>query len=289
MFMRAPPDMWSLAHPGDNQGKGSTPDGAPRRFQPRAKGTPLSVYYRALVTVELGVQVDLLTYGEGQDVDIPGMRIYRIPRFPFLGPVKVGPSVLKVFLDIFIFIWTVALILRHRYDFVHAHEEAVFFCRYLKSIFGFKLVYDMHSSLPEQLTNFGFTRSRIVTTLFKYLERTSLENADAAITICPSLADQATHLIPDEKRHFLIENSIFEEIRLKKSSGRNLSFSSMVELPKERPIVLYAGTLEAYQGLDMLIPAFAKVLEAKLDAFLLILGGSVDQANGFQKLAAEWN
>ena len=48
-------------------------------FTPR--GTPFSVYYRTLVTAELGVKVDLLTYGEGQDVDIPGVRIIRIPRF----------------------------------------------------------------------------------------------------------------------------------------------------------------------------------------------------------------
>ena len=38
-------------------------------FTPR--GTPLSVYYRTLVTAELGVQVDLLTYGQGADVSIP--------------------------------------------------------------------------------------------------------------------------------------------------------------------------------------------------------------------------
>ena len=67
-------------------------------FSPR--GTPFSVYYRTLVTAELGVEVDLLTYGEGQDVDIPGVRIIRIPRFSFLGNAKVGPSVLKLFLDV---------------------------------------------------------------------------------------------------------------------------------------------------------------------------------------------
>ena len=254
-------------------------------FSPR--GTPLSVYYRTLVTVELGVEVDLLTYGEGQDVDIPGVRIYRIPSFHFVGSVKVGPSALKFFFDIFIFIWTVALIVRNRYDFVHAHEEAVFFCCYLKSIFGFKLVYDMHSSLPEQLINFHYTRSRVLTNLFKYLEKTSLASADAVITICPELANQATHLIPDSKRHFLIENSIFEEVQLKKPPTCNLSTPQMAVLPKERPIVAYAGTLETYQGLDILIPAFAKVLESKPDAFLLILGGSVDQVSRFEKLAAE--
>ena len=46
-------------------------------FSPR--GTPFSVYYRTLVTAQLGVQIDLLTYGEGQDVEIPGVRIIRIP------------------------------------------------------------------------------------------------------------------------------------------------------------------------------------------------------------------
>ena len=35
-----------------------------------ARGTPLSVYYRTLVTSELGVEVDLLTYGSGEDVEM---------------------------------------------------------------------------------------------------------------------------------------------------------------------------------------------------------------------------
>ena len=108
-----------------------------------ARGTPLSVYYRTLVSADLGVQIDLLTYGQGQDVEIEGVRILRIPRFAFLGDVPVGPSTLKLFLDAFLALWTVGLLLRRRYDFVHAHEEAVFLCRMLKPMFRFKLVYDM--------------------------------------------------------------------------------------------------------------------------------------------------
>jgi hypothetical protein len=143
-------------------------------FSPR--GTPFSVYYRTLVMAQLGVEVDLLTYGRGQDVDIPGVRIIRIPRFDFLGPVKIGPSPLKVFFDVFLIVWTVGLLLRHRYDFVHAHEEAVFWCRFLKPLFRFTLVYDMHSSLPQQLTNFGFTRSKALIGLFDRLERSALKS-----------------------------------------------------------------------------------------------------------------
>ena len=128
-------------------------------FTPR--GTPLSVYYRSLVTAELNVEVDLLTYGVGSDVEIPGVRIIRIPRFSWLGEIPVGPSMTKLFLDIFIFIWMVMLLCRHRYDFVHAHEEAVFFALILRPIFRIKLVYDMHSSLPQQLSTFKFTKSKL--------------------------------------------------------------------------------------------------------------------------------
>jgi len=40
---------------------------APQPFlSPR--GTPFSVHYRTLLTAHLGVQIYLLTYGQGQDV-----------------------------------------------------------------------------------------------------------------------------------------------------------------------------------------------------------------------------
>ena len=114
-------------------------------FSPR--GTPFSVYYRTLVTASQGVEIDLLTYGEGRDVDIPGVRIVRIPRVRFLEPVPVGPSFRKLLLDKLLVLWTLGMLIRNRYDVVHAHEEAVFFSRFLKPLFRFRLVYDMHSAL----------------------------------------------------------------------------------------------------------------------------------------------
>jgi hypothetical protein len=181
-------------------------------FTPR--GTPFSVYYRTLITAELGATVDLLTYGEGQDVDISGVRIIRIPRFPFLGGIKIGPSWLKLFLDIFIAIWTVSLLICNRYDAVHAHEEAIFICSVLKPIFKFKLIYDMHSSLPEQLLNFKFTKSKLLIHIFKKLEDFCLHISDVTITICPSLYDYASRIVGDRNKVLLIENSIFDEVKL---------------------------------------------------------------------------
>jgi glycosyltransferase involved in cell wall biosynthesis len=255
-------------------------------FTPR--GTPFSVYYRTLVMAERGVEIDLLTYGQGDDVEVPGCRIIRIPRFRFLGPVKVGPSPLKLFLDGWMVLWTIGLLVRNRYAFVHAHEEAVFYVRFLKPLFRFKLVYDMHSSLPEQLTNFKFTTSRALIGAFRALERSSLKASDAVITICPDLAAYALAEGVEPDRHFLIENSIFEDVRLVASgSSPNGRAAGEHHFPDGTPLVVYAGTLEPYQGIDTLIRAFAKVRESKPEARLLIAGGTPEQIASLRSLADE--
>ena len=259
-------------------------------FSPR--GTPFSVYYRTLVTAELGVDVDVLTYGEGQDVDISGVRIIRTPQFRFLGPVKIGPSYAKLFLDFFIIAWTLRLLLKNRYDVVHAHEESVFFCLFLKPIFGFKLVYDMHSSLPQQLSNFRFTTSKFLITIFEKLEEACLQAADVVITICPDLADYANRRVRHPEKHFLIENSIFEPVKLGTAPTPQYRYSDHkcdkpADLPDDKKLIVYAGTLEPYQGIDILTRSLPLVLETVKDAFLVVVGGSDEQVEHYRKLAGD--
>lgn len=255
-------------------------------FTPR--GTPLSVYYRTLVMVESGVSVDLLTYGQGQDVDLPGVRLFRTPALSWFGPVRVGPSALKALHDVLVALWAVALLLRNRYDFVHAHEESVFLARLLKPLFRFQLVYDMHSSLPQQLVNFQFTSSRLLIRLFERLEQASLTDADAVITICPELARLAIDRMPDPTRHFLIENSVLDEVRLKhRPQSTPESDATEPSVPRDRPLILYAGSFEPYQGLHLLIAAFAKLRERRPDAFLLVIGGLPEQVRQVGALASE--
>ena len=254
-------------------------------FTPR--GTPFSIYYRTLILSELGADIDLVTYGEGRDPDIQNVRVYRTPRFACLGRVKTGPSILKLFLDVFVVARTVGLLIRHRYDVVHAHEEAVFFCRFLKPVFRFKLVYDMHSSLTQQLINFDYTDSRIIHYIFKKLEKSSINAADAVITICPDLADYVNSIIEDPSKHYLIENSIYEPVKLKgDESCREAQHTSggATELPSERFCFVYAGTLESYQGIELLIRSFDIVIQQQPDAFLLIVGGTAQQVENYRNL-----
>jgi glycosyltransferase involved in cell wall biosynthesis len=51
--------------------------------------------------------------------------------------------------------------------------------------------------------------------------------------------------------------------------------------------VVYAGTFEPYQGIEVLLRAFARVHARRPDAFLLLVGGAPEQVTRYESLARE--
>src|SRR5215210_7828676 len=90
-------------------------------FEPR--GTPFSEFHRIRALTTLGHTVDLVTYPFGRDVELPGLRIHRCRRPPFVKHVGIGPSWIKVPLDVAVAATACRLALTGRYDAVHSHEE----------------------------------------------------------------------------------------------------------------------------------------------------------------------
>jgi len=265
-------------------------------FSPR--GTPFSVYYRSMVTAELGYQIDLLTYGQGSDVAIDKVNLIRGPELSLLGRVKTGPSFAKLVHDGFMFFKFLWLLIRRKYDVIHAHEEAVFFAALLKPVFGYRLIYDMHSSLPEQLDNFGYSKSRLLKKIFEFLEVRSLRSADAIITICPALRDQVAKLAPwAMPKHELIENSIFDDVVLAQSTTQAAPDATQSPGPGDLPdpkllakgkiAVVYAGTLESYQGIDILLEGVSQLAATRDDFALIIAGGSTEQVAHYKAMAEQ--
>jgi len=59
------------------------------------RGTPIAVKSRLEALSELGHEVDVVAYHVGDDVEIPGIKIFRIVNIPFIKEVPVGPSLKK--------------------------------------------------------------------------------------------------------------------------------------------------------------------------------------------------
>jgi glycosyltransferase involved in cell wall biosynthesis len=244
-------------------------------FQPR--GTPFSEFYRARAMTELGHEVDMVTYPIGDDVSMPGLRIYRTVPVPGLRRVRIGPSFAKVILDALVFASSFRRLLGRRYDLLDCHEEAGLMGAVFARIFGLPLLYDMHSSLPEQLSNFEFSRNRLLRRLFDWVERVTVRASDAVLVICPYLKDVVARIDPD-KPCFIVENSPLAECGAACSEEETRRTRAELGLDGAF-VVLYTGTFEAYQGLPLLYDAFRIVAANAPKSRLLLVGGSQFQVD----------
>ena len=242
-------------------------------FEPR--GTPFSEFHRIRALIALGHQVDLVTYPFGQDVSMAGLRVFRSLRPPFLSRVKIGPSLAKIPLDALLTLTAIRRVVSGRYDAIHSHEEGGLIGAVLAGILRVPHLYDRHSSLPQQLTNFTFSRSRLMKRVFLAIERFMIRRSRVVIVICPSL-EETVRAIEPHARTVLIENapgSAEDAATPDAAAGVRRSLG----LAATTPVVLYTGTFEAYQGLDLLFDAMAIVKQTRPDARLLLAGGQPDQ------------
>jgi len=242
-------------------------------FEPR--GTPFSEFHRIRALTALGHQVDLVTYPFGQDVAMAGLRVFRSLRPPFLHAVKIGPSLAKVPLDAFLALTAFRRAFSERYDAIHSHEEGGVIGVLLSALLRVPHLYDMHSSIPPQLTNFAFTGSPLLRRIFLAIERLMIRRSRVVIVICPSL-EETVRAIEPQAQVVLIENApgSAEEQATPEAAA---AVRASVGLSADTPLVLYTGTFEAYQGLDLLFAAMAAVRAKRPDVRLLLAGGKPDQ------------
>src|SRR5262249_3410452 len=211
----------------------------------------------------------------GEDISLPGLRLLRCWRPPFIRSVAVGPSWAKLPLDAFLTLTVLRRALAGRYDVVHSHEEGGLVGIMVAALLRVPHVYDMHSSLPQQLTNFAFSRSRVMRRLFLAIERAMIRRSRVVIVICPAL-EETVREIDARAQVVLIENapgSAEAEATPERASAIRRQFG----LQDRTPVVLYTGTFEAYQGLDLLFDAMAVVRRSRPDARLLLAGGKPSQ------------
>ncbi|GAK61709.1 glycosyl transferase, group 1 family protein [Candidatus Vecturithrix granuli] len=252
-------------------------------FQPR--GTPFSEYHRLKALSKLGHEVDFITYPIGENVDIARVTIYRSLKLPFVDNVKIGPSFVKILLDIPLFIQALWMVLTRHYDCIHTHEEAVIVGSLLRKFFGYAHVYDMHSSLPEQMSNFGISRSPMLFKLGESIERWVLKHSSKTIVICPYLGERVEKL-NSNPRYLVIENVPVTDGNRVVEPHEITTLQQKLDISNE-VVILYTGTMEPYQGIDLLLESAKHVSKCYEKVRYVIVGGQpeqVEQKREFAKL-----
>jgi glycosyltransferase involved in cell wall biosynthesis len=208
-----------------------------------------------------GHAVHVVTYHLGQELDDPPFMVHRIRDVPFYRRTDPGPTVRKLFLlDPML-----ARLLRRlhqeiRFDLIHAHHyEGLLVAHAVREI---PIVYDAHTLLASELPTYrlalpySWVRA-VAPWLDRYLPRradqiiAAGEGIRHGLTALGAAAPERTHVIP---------------------SGVELDrFPLAREISQDGPTVIFTGNLAPYQGVDLMLEAFARLHARRADARLLIV------------------
>ena len=239
---------------------------APQPFY-QDRGTPIALRNVLEAASQRGNEVDLVTFPVGEPIDLPGLRIFRAGAWLPIRNVPIGFSIRKVILDFSLLPVFLKRIRREKYEFIYALEEAAFLVLLLRRWHKLPVIYDMQSSLPEQLRGhpvFGWSG---IQRMLNFFERWMVRKADRIVcsaglrkyvlSIEPS-ADVREWIFPSERRPF----PTGEPDRLRKELG----------IDPGSGVVLYAGNFEPYQGMERLLAAALDVV-VELPGTVFVLVG----------------
>jgi glycosyltransferase involved in cell wall biosynthesis len=211
--------------------------------------------------------VDVLTYPIGRSIEIPHVRYFRSLNPLRLRQVPVGFSLRKLLLDATLVAELVRRLSTRAYFCIHALEEAAFPAVVLGRRFGVPVIYDMQSSLPEQLARLLAFRGAPMQRALCWIERWLLHQADSVVSSSGLAARvravaPATRLREWEYSGTLPAAAPEETAALRRDLG----------IPAGRPVVLYSGTFAPYQGLPTLFAAIPQVRAEVPDAVFVLVG-----------------
>jgi len=233
------------------------------------RGTPIAERNLLTVLSEEGHTVDVLTYAEGDDVALPGVRVHRIAAVPGSSDVRPGLSSKKLVCDAAMLGALFTRFRRESFDLVHAVEEAVFLALALRRLRGVPYVYDMDSRLSRQVVD-AVPAARVVLGGMRYAEEIAVGESLAVLAVCRTLELEARDLAPGAFVARLEDASLLAE------SDGGSDVDSLRSLTGGGTIALYVGNLEPVQGIDLLLDGFAAARRARSDLRLVVIGGRQD-------------
>ncbi len=231
-------------------------------FIPR--GTPIAVRALLQVLASEGHACDALVYADGADPGIENVRVFRVPPLPGTRNMPPGFSLKKVICDAVMLPMAAWRLARGKYDLVIAVEEAAFIALALKPVFRVPYIYDVDSSIPEQM-NDKFDLPGWLHRLLEGAEARAARGSIGAITCCRALQDLVEGYAPGLPVQTLEDVTLVEEVP-PGTVPEDCRF--------DVPVVMYIGNLEQYQGVGLLIEGFARALRNGSHARLVIIGGS---------------
>lgn len=239
---------------------------APQPFYTE-RGTPIAIRLLVRSLCSDGHEVDVLTYHEGEDIQIPGMRLFRIKSPLGIKNVPIGFSIKKLMCDLWLIFATFKCMRNKKYEVVHAVEESVFIALLAQLVWRFKLVYDMDSLMADQIVE-KWPRLKPMLPFMQWFEKFAVKRADLVLAVCPAIAERAGISSNPEKVH------LTPDVAISPVAGQQIEVEDVRSICiGSAPVAMYVGNLETYQGVDLLLDSLA-LIDPLQRCSLVIIGGA---------------
>jgi len=239
---------------------------APQPFYEN-RGTPIALKNVLEAASQRGHKVDLVTFPVGEPIALPGLRIFRAGAWLPIRKVPIGFSLRKVILDFSLLPVLLQRIRREKYEFIYALEEAAFLVLLLQRWHKLPLIYDMQSSLPEQLKAHPVLGLSVFQGLLRSFERWMVRKADRVVCSA-GLRKYVLSIEPSAD----VREWIFPGIRRELLAGETDRLRKELGIDPDSGVVVYTGNFESYQGVERLLDAAMDVV-AEVPGTIFVLVG----------------
>ncbi len=244
---------------------------------PWPRGTPIRIHRMAEALVERGHEVHVATYPLGDErVHVP-YRVHRVSSRGSRMDPRPGPSLKKLlWLDPMLLRKVIQLLRTRRFDVIHAHHyEGLIVALLARRVAGgTPILFDSHTLLGTELSHYPLPFPDVLTArLGSALDRALPARADHVVAVTARMRDwfESAASIPAH-RLSLIPNGVEYDYFQAGAHARSPTPSR-----DDTRTVLFAGNLAQYQGIPLLLEAFARLHELKpLTRLQLVTESSLD-------------
>lgn len=239
------------------------------------RGSPIDVLLVLKVLSERkNIFVDVIVYGEGKDIDLPNVNVYRTPNYKILRKLRPGFTLKKIICSIFLFFKAWKMIKRVNYNLIHAGEDAVFIAMFFKFIYKIPYVYDLDSSMPQQIVE-RYPLLKMFFPLFNWMEANAIQGSVVNLPVCNALAKLCVEKLSKK-------TVTLHDISQLNNPGAASKCILLKEYGIDKQILLYIGNLEAYQGINLLLESF-KIASVKTNEIDLVIIGGISKDINFYR------
>lgn len=235
------------------------------------RGCHVRIFEEASSLINKGNEVTICTYHLGRDIGSIGIR--RIINIPWYAKLDPGPSYHKLYLDFFLLLLSIRVAYTEKPDIIHAHLHEGGFIGLLPSkLLNIPLVMDIQGSLVEELLDHSFfSRNGFLYKVFTSLEKWIYKKTKLIFASSSRSADyiKEAFQIPEEKI-VVIQDGVDPERFCPCPKKERLR--KELKIPVDKKIIVYLGTLNELEGIEILLEAVS-ILSKKRDDFCLLLMG----------------